>query len=338
MKLAIAALTVLAGVLVMGCVSENEDFRHNIVTEEKPWQHTRFDDADEKFTFGIFSDLTGGERKRIFEVAVAQLNLLRPEMIINVGDLIEGGSDDSNELYRQWDSFDDRTNKARAPVFYVGGNHDLTGELLREVWKARLGPRYYHFVFKNVLFLILDTEDNTVERMREIEQARLKAIDIYKTEGKAAFAETEYGRMPERTSGTIGTAQAEYIRNAIAENPDVLWTFVFIHKPVWQREGEQNFASIENALADRPCTVFYGHTHVFKYEQRHGRDYINLATTGGEQFPEKGRSIDHLMLVTVDSSGVSIANLLMEGILDKTGHIPAGGDDLEFEKPLAERE
>lgn len=37
------------------------------------------------------------------------------------------------------------------------------------------------------------------------------------------------------------------------------------------------------------------------------------------------------MLVTVSESGADIANLLMEGILDKTGHIPLGGDDVCFE-------
>ena len=37
------------------------------------------------------------------------------------------------------------------------------------------------------------------------------------------------------------------------------------------------------------------------------------------------------MLVTVSDRGVDIANLLMEGILDKTGHIPLGGDDVCFE-------
>ena len=41
----------------------------------------------------------------------------------------------------------------------VGGNHDLTGEMLRQVWESRYGPRYYHFVYKDVLFLILSTED-----------------------------------------------------------------------------------------------------------------------------------------------------------------------------------
>ena len=76
---------------------------------------------------------------------------------------------------------------------------------------------------------------------------------------------------------------------------------------------------------------------MYKYEQRLGRDYINLATTGGVFFggassTYEGPSFDHLMLVTVDSDGVSLANLRMDGILDKTGHVPLGGDDLVFEE------
>ena len=64
---------------------------------------------------------------------------------------------------------------------------------------------------------------------------------------------------------------------------------------------------------------------------RSGRDYIGLATTGGEQSPQYDRSVDHVALVTVDEEGVDIANLLMSGMLDKTGQIPLGGDDVCFE-------
>jgi predicted phosphodiesterase len=320
---------------LIGCMRSVENtkpstFQHDITDDGEPWTHNNFD--TEKFTFAIFSDLTGGERDRVFDVAVAQLNLLRPELIVNVGDLIEGGSEDPAEWNNQWDSFDNRADKARAPIFYAGGNHDLTGGLARSVWKERLGPRYYHFVYKNVLFLVLDTEDNTLERMTEIEQKRLEAVAVYKNEGAEAFSQTEYAQMPERAAGTIGSEQRDYFLEVLKANPEVGWTFLLIHKPAWKKEGEENFKAIETALKDRPYTLFYGHTHVFKYEQRHGRDYINLATTGGEQFPEKGRSMDHLLLVTVDDQGVDIANLLMAGILDKTGQVPLEEDTLEFGK------
>jgi predicted MPP superfamily phosphohydrolase len=310
------------------------DFYHNISETVKPWTHNNFDNAEDKFTFALFSDLTGGERDRIYEVAVAQLNLLRTELIVNVGDLIAGGSDDPAEWHRQWDSFDTRADRARAPVFYTGGNHDLTGEMARDVWEKRLGQRYYHFVYKNVLFLVLDTEDYTSERAAEIEQIRNKAILIFKNEGEEAYAKTEYASLHERVSGEISKTQSDYFLNAIADNKDVRQTFIMMHKPAWKAEGELYFSAIEKALANQSYFVINGHTHVYNHMKRLGRDYINLATTGGSQFPEKGRSMDQVTLVTVDNNGVDIANVLLAGILDKTGKVPLKGDALCFEKDL----
>jgi len=306
-------------------------FQHHISDDAQPWTHKNFDAAEEKFTFAVFSDLTGGEREKIFEIAVAQLNLLRPELIVNVGDLIEGDSGTADGLNAEWDWFDERAKRARAPLFYAGGNHDLTGELLQKVWDERYGSSYYHFVYKHVLFLVLDTEDNTPERMQEIFELRNEAIAIYKAEGSEAFENTAYAKLPERFAGTIGPEQSAYFQQVIGANPDVRWTFLFMHKPAWKKDGETTFAVIEAALGDLPYTVFHGHEQVYGYAKRHGRDYIRLATTGGEQYPEFGRSMDHVMLVTIDNNGVDIANLLMSGILDKTGHVPLEGDDLCFE-------
>ncbi len=306
-------------------------FQHDVDGGVLPWTHEEFDAADDKFTFAVFSDLTGGERERVFEIAVAQLSLLRPELIINVGDLIEGGTVDLGEIEGQSNSFDERADRATGPIFYVGGNHDLTGEDLQGVCDERYGRRYYHFVYKNVLFLVLDTEDNPPERMQEVFEARNEAIEIMKSDGLEAYKATEYASMPERSAGTISPEQSEYFRQVIGNNADVRWTFLFMHKPAWTKQNEENFTAIEAALADQPYTVFHGHVHAYGYEERNGRDYIRLATTGGVQLPEHGRSADHVTLVTVDDQGADIANLLMSGILDKTGHIPLEGDDVCFE-------
>jgi len=335
MKKIVNSLNSWRFVLVLGLVlatsCQTEPFQSQVDYEVKPWNHRQFDTQPDKFTFAVFSDLTGRERDGIYEVAIMQLNLLRPELIVNVGDLVEGNSDDPAEWNRQWDWFDKRASGARAPVFYTGGNHDLTGELAQRIWKERLGPDYYHFLYKNVLFLILNTEDHTPERMTEIQQIRNQALETMEKEGREAFDQTAYASLPERKAGNIEKEQSEYFTEVIGSNPNVRWTFVLIHKPAWEREEEQNFAAIESALENQPYTVFYGHTHTYKYEQRHGRDYINLGTTGGG-FPQNIPSSDRLMMVTVDDQGIDMANLLMSGILDKTGHIPLGGDSLVFEK------
>jgi hypothetical protein len=323
--------------LITACASsqplkqESPVFQHDIQGQQTPWNHSNFDNEKSKFTFALFSDLTGGEREGIFEVAIEQLRLLRPELIISVGDLIEGGTTDRDQLGREWESFDQRANRAQAPVFHVGGNHDLTHPVMWEEWEKRYGQRYYHFIYKDVLFLVMDTEDNTPETQKHIFEIRAEAIRLIDAEGWDALPGTEYGQLVERESGRISAGQADYFRDVIAQNPQVRWTFVLMHKPAWERPDEENFSTVEAALAARPYTVFHGHVHSYQHEQRHGRDYIRLATTGGVQKATMPMPVDHVTLVTVSEEGIDIANLRLSGIFDKTGKIPLNGEDLCFE-------
>ena len=301
-------------------------FKHGITAAETPWSEREFDNDPGKFTFALFSDLTGGERPDIFNTAVAQLALLRPELIVNVGDLTEGGTLDKAVISEQWQSFHARADKATTRVFYTGGNHDLSNLAQRQVWQAEHGPRYYHFVYKSVLFLVLDTEDHTVEALAKIHAAYTQAMDQVAKQGWDGFGETTYAQMATTQTGEVGAAQVAYVNQVIAANPQVRWTFLLMHKPIWSRPGENNFSRIEAALASRPYTVFYGHNHFYQHTKRLGRDYIQLGTTGGVQFADKNLSVDHVSLVTVDDAGIDIANIKLSGIFDKTGRIPNNGD------------
>ena len=64
-----------------------QPFSHGITDGPTPWTDKDFDVGEDRFMFAIHSDLTGGERPQVFEIAMAQLNLLRPEFVISVGDL-----------------------------------------------------------------------------------------------------------------------------------------------------------------------------------------------------------------------------------------------------------
>ncbi|NIQ55709.1 MAG: serine/threonine protein phosphatase [Gammaproteobacteria bacterium] len=307
-----------------------QNFHNDVTSSAKPWTHDDFDAEEGKFTFAVFSDLNGGERSGVFKVAVEQLSLLRPELILSVGDLIDGGTEDRERLRREWDHFDARASRARAPVFRVGGNHDLTNITMRRVWAERHGPRYYHFVYGNVLFLALDSEDYTPERLREIYDARAAYIEAQDA-GADGLEEMEYYRMPERLTGEIGPEQSRYFLDVLDRHPDVRWTMLFMHKPVWLGDADPEFVAIESALANRAYTVFNGHFHRFSHTVKNGRDYIMLGTTGGGQGPSRPESFDHVTLVTVAGDGPSITHLKLEAILDETGRVPAGGDTLCFQ-------
>jgi Calcineurin-like phosphoesterase len=294
----------------------------------KPWTAKSFDDSADNFSFAVVTDLYSGYRPGVFEVAAAELGLLHPAFILTIGDQIEGGTEDKAKLNAEWDEFDARLAATHAPYFHVGGNHDLTNLAQRQVWEARYGRRYYHFIYKGVLFLVLDTEDYSAVRLQEIYKLRDDYLRADKTDH--AKAETlPYATLMEAKVGEISPEQSTYFEKVLAANRKARWTVLLMHKPVWNRPDNRGLGRIEAALKGRPYTLINGHLHRYSYTVRNGRDYIMLGTTGGGRaFDGSQGAMDHMMWVTMTTDGPSIANLRLDGVLDKTGHVPAGGEAL----------
>lgn len=325
MRLTAQITVLLFSTILSACTSnqkQNDPSPFNSdIRATTPWTGTNFDAAEDKFTFAVVSDLWGGYRSGVFDRAVEELNLLRPEFIMSIGDLIDGNSEDSQNLNEQWDEFDALVDKTIAPFMYVGGNHDLTNLTMRKVWENRYGHRYYHFVYKNVLFMVLDTEDYSDEKIQHIYKIRAELLEqMYAGVAEEELLKMPYSVLPEKAVGEISDQQSAYFESAIADNPDVRWTFVFMHKPVWQREDEWGLGRIEAALGEQPYTVFNGHEHRYSYHQKNGRDYIKLATTGGTLPKGDPKGVfDHITLITVAEDEPAIANIRLDGVLDKTG-------------------
>jgi hypothetical protein len=168
---------------------------------------------------------------------------------------------------------------------------------------------------------VLDTEDLLPERAQEIFVARTKAVQAA-AENQGGQDTLSYYRMQERATGDIGAEQAAYVRRAIDAHPDVRWTFLFLHKPVWRNPADSDFKAIEAALGERPYTVFSGHLHSYSRELRNGREYLTLGTTGGGQNPTDSMAFDHLTWVTVQENEPSIALLRLPGVLGSDGRVP----------------
>ena len=123
------------------------------VGKRNPWTHVRLNNDPRHFQFAIVTDRTGGQRADIFARAVEQLNLMQPQFVLSVGDLIGGGDEITAA---QWKQFQGLVAQLQMPFFYVPGNHDVGSRLRRQRWEEQFGRRYYHFVYQEVLFLILD--------------------------------------------------------------------------------------------------------------------------------------------------------------------------------------
>ncbi len=259
-----------------------------------PWTKLEWNNDPTNFQFVIVTDRTGGLRPGVFEKGAEKVNLLQPEFVMSVGDLITGYTEDEAEINRQWEEFDSYVESLDMPFFYVVGNHDITNKVMEDIWKQRLGRTYYHFVYHDVLFLCLNSEEG---------------LDAHRS---SFFSED----------------QRAYIKQALDENPDVRWTLVFLHKPVWLSEGHlggdkpedpSGWKEIEGMLQGRKHTVYAGHIHRYTHDTHENNNYITLATTGGGsrlRGPIFGE-FDHVMWVTMTDDGPIMANLLLNGIWDE---------------------
>ena len=236
----------------------------------------------DNFQFAVVADRHGGMRPKVFDEAMVKLNLLQPEFVMCVGDLISGYSEDFPELDKQWAEVNASLAKLKMSFFYLPGNHDISNAKMLEYYNRRFGRSYYHFVYRDVLFLCLNTEDPP---------------------------DTQFSKE-----------QIAYAAGVLAKNADVRHTFIFMHKPMWQNDPKRGWTALEKLLVGRPCTIFAGHTHRYMADDRDGRRYFILATTGGASALRGGETgeFDHLVWVTMTDRGPVIANLMLAGIGDQS--------------------
>lgn len=282
-------IVVASGAVVL---AQDKDLKIEVSPTTNPWTNLKLNNAPENFQFIIVTDRTGGHRAGVFEDAMRKINLLQPEFVMSVGDLIEGYTHDAPTIDQMWNGFQSFTAMLKMPFFYVPGNHDMATPTELKKWKERFGRDYYHFVYRDVLFLCLNTEDGS-----------------------------HVG---------IGKEQRDYVRKALDENKNVRWTLVFMHRPLWTTDSaktaddhndQYGWAEVESMLREgnRQFTAFAGHMHNYTAYTRHDRNFITLATTGagsalrGTSFGE----FDHVMWVTMTDEGPVLANLLLNGIWDR---------------------
>ena len=279
------AITLLAGAIALSGGQKPATGDLQIQSEKRnPWTNLKINNGPETFHFVVVSDRTGGHRARIFSEAVEQINLLQPSFVLSVGDLIEGYTKDNAKLAQEWKEFQGYVHKLQMPFFYVSGNHDTANMTQTKEWENRFGRRYYHFVYRDVLFLALCSDDPHEDK--------------------------EEPRMSKE--------QIEWAAKVLKENDKARWTIVCLHKPMWAFKNADTggWLDVEKLLAGRSYTVFAGHVHRYQKFVRNGMNYYQLATTGGGS---KLRGLeygefDHITWVTMKKDGPVLANILLEGI------------------------
>jgi hypothetical protein len=270
------------------------DFQHEL-SGVKPWTSEQFLDDPQEFHFAVIPDRTGGERKGFFGKAMDSLNLLRPEFVMSVGDLVDGGGVPEPVLRAQWSELESFIARLQMPFFYVVGNHDIwTGfsgmtparETAITLWKERHGENpYYSFMYNGCLFVCLNSMETA-------------------------------NYFPPREA--LSESPLEWAAQQFEKHPEARWRFIFMHKPLdWTSDRWLKF---ERRILKYDYTVFCGDWHNHCKAVRNGKNYYMIGTAGGTFDRGVTRDdlrygiMDSVTWVTMTKKGPVVANLALSGI------------------------
>lgn len=302
-------------------VHERHTHSHNERHERVPAHGDRFftnrggaapelTNEEPMFTFAVFGDRTGGPDSgvNILADAVRDVNLLEPDLVMTVGDLIQGYNT-TTQWMPQMREYKGIMDRLLCPWFPVAGNHDIywrgenrPPEEHEPAYEAHFGPLWYAFEHKECFFIVLHSDE--------------------------ANPETTERNFNKPESQKMSPEQFNWLKEVLVKAKVSKHVFLFLHHPRWigGNYGD-DWDKVHNELvkAGNVSAVFAGHVHYMRSDPKDGIDYITLATTGGHQpgvFPSAGY-LHHYHVVTVRDKQIAVTAYPVGGALDVRDITPA---------------
>ncbi|MBD3402898.1 hypothetical protein GF420_08375 [candidate division GN15 bacterium] len=221
--------------------------------------------------FAILSDRTGGHVPGVHGQIAEEIQQLRPDFVVTVGDMIEGYHEDSIRYEREWDEYFELVSPLTMPIYYTPGNHDVLNELGQRIYQRRVGKLDYTFERRAVQFVVFD--NSRWNHTSELPDERINWL-------ADALAATDTSRM----------------------------TLLFMHRPFWYETVAAGYPDTLHSLcvANGVDAVFTGHHHRYFVGTYDGVRYTGMGSSGGGMWSDSSLVGYHFAWVTVTADDLTV--------------------------------
>jgi hypothetical protein len=228
----------------------------------------------------VVGDRTGEHRQGVYGQIIEEVQRLRPDLVMTVGDQVEGYTDDVGRLDSEWAEYKQVISPLTMPIHLTPGNHDILTNAQEQVFRNQIGEPYYSFDYCGIHFVILDT-----------------------------------GRWEK--SEDLPAAQLAWLNDDLDQFQNSAHIIVFMHKPYWYNTTAKGKPDTLHTLF---CSygvdaVFTGHFHQYFTGTYNGIKYTGVGSSGAETVPGPTGLMYHYCYVTVGDDDIDIAPIKAGAVL-----------------------
>jgi 3',5'-cyclic AMP phosphodiesterase CpdA len=208
------------------------------------------EDEGRPVRFAVIGDRTGSPVPGIYDQIVLEIQRLRPDLLLTVGDMVEEDSGDRDKMEAAWKEYEKIISPLSMPIHFVPGNNDIFTDATEEIYRRHAGEPYYSFDYCGIHFIMLDN-------------------------------------CRWESSEELPAEQMAWLVDDLDKYRDAKNTIAFMHKPFWYNTTATGKPDTLHSLFRTfgVDAVFTGHFHQYFVGEYDGIIYTGLGSSGGGDIP-----------------------------------------------------